>query len=115
MREWEIGAVENIHGALPYIRFAPILALVGVGLNRIGKEGPSRKARHHIAEIQNRSLRSRLFLARTGRLYRAGQCLRRGVRDSQVFLAGVASFPFHQFCSMLRSSGINGLLEAIFS
>ena len=37
MREWEIGAVENIHGALPYIRFAPILALVGVGLNRIGK------------------------------------------------------------------------------
>ena len=27
MREWEIGAVENIHGALPYIRFAPILAL----------------------------------------------------------------------------------------
>ena len=38
MREWEIGAVENIHGALPYIRFAPILALVGVGENRIGKE-----------------------------------------------------------------------------
>ena len=38
MREWEIGAVENIHGALPYIRFAPILALVGVGLNQIGKE-----------------------------------------------------------------------------
>ena len=38
MREWEIGAVENIHGALPYIRFAPILALVGVGVNRIGKE-----------------------------------------------------------------------------
>ena len=37
MREWEIGAVENIHGALPYIRFAPILALVGVGVNRIGK------------------------------------------------------------------------------
>ncbi len=34
---WEIGAVENIHGALPYIRFAPILALVGVGVNRIGK------------------------------------------------------------------------------
>ena len=30
MREWEIGA-------LPYIRFAPILALVGVGVNRIGK------------------------------------------------------------------------------
>ena len=30
-------AVENIHGALPYIRFAPILALVGVGVNRIGK------------------------------------------------------------------------------
>ena len=27
MREWEIGAVENIHGALPYIRVAPILAL----------------------------------------------------------------------------------------
>ena len=23
MREWEIGPVENIHGALPYIRFAP--------------------------------------------------------------------------------------------
>ena len=40
MREWEIGAVENIHGALPYIRFAPILALVGVGVNRIGKEKP---------------------------------------------------------------------------
>ena len=40
MREWEIGAVENIHGALPYIRFAPILALVGVGLNRIGKPRP---------------------------------------------------------------------------
>ena len=39
MREWEIGAVENIHGALPYIRFAPILALVGVGVNRIGKQG----------------------------------------------------------------------------
>ena len=39
MREWEIGAVENIHGALPYIRVAPILALVGVGVNRIGKEG----------------------------------------------------------------------------
>ena len=41
MREWEIGAVENIHGALPYIRFAPILALVGVGVgvNRIGKLG----------------------------------------------------------------------------
>ena len=38
MREWEIGAVENIHGALPYIRFAPILALVSVGVNRIGKE-----------------------------------------------------------------------------
>ena len=37
MREWEIGAVENIHGALPYIRFAPLLALVGVGVNRIGK------------------------------------------------------------------------------
>ena len=37
MREWEIGAVENTHGALPYIRFAPILALVGVGVNRIGK------------------------------------------------------------------------------
>ena len=37
MREWEIGAVENIHGALPYIRFATILALVGVGVNRIGK------------------------------------------------------------------------------
>ena len=37
MREWEIGAVENIRGALPYIRFAPILALVGVGVNRIGK------------------------------------------------------------------------------
>ena len=37
MPEWEIGAVENIHGALPYIRFAPILALVGVGVNRIGK------------------------------------------------------------------------------
>ena len=32
----------NIHGALPYIRFAPILALVGVGVNRIGKE----EARH---------------------------------------------------------------------
>ena len=31
MREGEIGAVENIHGALPYIRFAPILALGGVG------------------------------------------------------------------------------------
>ena len=29
---------ENIHGALPYIRFAPILALVGVGVNRIGKQ-----------------------------------------------------------------------------
>ena len=43
MREWEIGAVENIHGALPYIRFAPILALVGVGVNRIGKEGAFRK------------------------------------------------------------------------
>ena len=38
MREWEIGAVENIHGALPYIRFAPILALVGVGVNRTGKD-----------------------------------------------------------------------------
>ena len=38
MGEWEIGAVENIHGALPYIRFAPILALVGVGVNRIGKK-----------------------------------------------------------------------------
>ena len=38
MREWEIGAVENIHGELPYIRFAPILALVGVGVNRIGKD-----------------------------------------------------------------------------
>ena len=37
MREWEIGAVENIHGALPYIRFAPLLTLVGVGVNRIGK------------------------------------------------------------------------------
>ena len=43
MREWEIGAVENIHGALPYIRFAPILALVGVGVNRIGKEQTSNK------------------------------------------------------------------------
>ena len=41
MREWEIGAVENIHGALPYIRFAPILALVGVGVNRIGKKQPT--------------------------------------------------------------------------
>ena len=38
MREWEIGAVENIHGALPYIRFAPILALVDVGVNRLGKD-----------------------------------------------------------------------------
>ena len=38
MREWEIGAVENSPGALPYIRFAPILALVGVGVNRIGKD-----------------------------------------------------------------------------
>ena len=38
MREWEIGAVENIHGALPYIRFAPLLALVGVGVTRIGKD-----------------------------------------------------------------------------
>ncbi len=37
MREWEIGAVENIHGALTYIQVAPILALVGVGVNRIGK------------------------------------------------------------------------------
>ena len=43
MREWEIGAVENIHGALPYIRFAPILALVGVGVNRIGKVHPYAK------------------------------------------------------------------------
>ena len=34
----KIGAVENVHGPLPYIRFAPILALVGVGVNRIGKE-----------------------------------------------------------------------------
>ena len=41
MPEWEIGAVENIHGALPYIRFAPILALVGVGVNRIGKNDSS--------------------------------------------------------------------------
>ena len=51
MREWEIGAVENIHGALPYIRFAPILALVGVGVNRIGKGGTTRKdnrRRHHL-------------------------------------------------------------------
>ncbi len=32
MQEWEIGAVENIHGALPYIQVAPILALVGVGV-----------------------------------------------------------------------------------
>ena len=39
MREWEISAVENIHGALPSIRSAPILALVGVGVTRIGKEG----------------------------------------------------------------------------
>ena len=38
MREWEISAVENIRGALPYIRSAPILALVGVGVNRIGKD-----------------------------------------------------------------------------
>ncbi len=38
MREWEISAVENIHGAFPYIRFVPILALVGVGVNRIGKD-----------------------------------------------------------------------------
>jgi hypothetical protein len=38
MREREIGAVENIHSALPYIQVAPILALVGVGVNRIGKE-----------------------------------------------------------------------------
>ena len=37
MREWEIGAVENIHGALPYIRVATILTLVGVGVKRIGK------------------------------------------------------------------------------
>ena len=34
----------NIHGALPYIRFAPILALVGVGLNRIGKETSTLRA-----------------------------------------------------------------------
>ena len=38
MREWEIGAVKNINCALPYIRFAPNLALVGVGVNRIGKD-----------------------------------------------------------------------------
>ena len=46
MREWEIGAVENIHGALPYIRFAPILALVGVGLNRIGKDRRTGRTGH---------------------------------------------------------------------
>ena len=40
MREREIGAVENIHGALPYIRFAPIPALVGVRINRLGKDSP---------------------------------------------------------------------------
>ena len=52
MREWEIGAVENIHGALPYIRFAPILALVGVGVNRIGKHRTSSSSRsgyHYLA------------------------------------------------------------------
>jgi hypothetical protein len=42
MREWEIGAVENIHGALPNIRVAPILALVGV--NRICKSGTYERA-----------------------------------------------------------------------
>ena len=47
MREWEIGAVENIHGALPYIRFAPILALVGVGVNRIGKQFTKRSTSTH--------------------------------------------------------------------
>ena len=50
MREWEIGAVENIHGALPYIRFAPILALVGVGVNRIGK---GYSIRHYYAKELN--------------------------------------------------------------
>ena len=50
MREWEIGAVENIHGALPYIRFAPILALVGVGVNRIGKPALAREALGSLVE-----------------------------------------------------------------
>ncbi len=45
----EIGAVENIHGALPYIPFAPILALVGVGVNRIGKRRTSLSKARSIA------------------------------------------------------------------
>ena len=55
MREWEIGAVENIHGALPYIRFAPILALVGVGVNRIGKDGTSIMNRERQGQMDGRS------------------------------------------------------------
>ena len=41
MREWEIGAVENIHGALPYIRFAPNYFTVHESLsvnNGIGRQ-----------------------------------------------------------------------------
>ena len=53
MREWEIGAVENIHGALPYIRFAPLLALVGVGVNRIGKILTNKCDLNHINHERN--------------------------------------------------------------
>ena len=59
MREWEIGAVENIHGALPYIRFAPLLALVGVGVNRIGKEATS-AATAAIMEVEPEAVRIRV-------------------------------------------------------
>ena len=72
MREWEISAVENIHGALPYIRSAPILDLVGVGVTRIGKDRSkqrnvkrARQGRITIAGAAN-SVEARYLLTETG-------------------------------------------------
>ena len=73
MREWEIGAVENIHGALPYIPFAPILALVGVGVNRIGKV---RSALHEVGAQRRLGLLDEAELRRASHVELAPDAVR---------------------------------------
>ena len=85
MREWEIGAVENIHGALPYIRFAPILALGGVGVNRIDKgafvvlneDGWILTAYHIVKQISEFAEELRLFEEYTGNVWELGSKIRK--------------------------------------